>query len=321
MSTLTDRYISEVVRRLPEGQRDDISSEIAATIDDMVAAETGTAPGNAADAELAVLGRLGDPAVLARRYSGSPQYLVGPEVFPMWLRVLRWLLPIVGVLAALASGIVYVATASEAQLGELIGRVVSGTLSASLWAFAVWTLIVVIIERSTPEGVRTPLGAISGWDPSELEQPPVRAKSRIEAIVSLVLLALLAAIPFVPSTFLHIGHLNGGKPLVNPDIPTFWVAGYLLLIGILAALQLWRLARPGATRWRLAIEVGVDVVFGVFLTLLVLSQDSVIHPDIVASGQGDLSTTAIRWGVIISIWVIVVWDQVETVRAHRASRE
>ncbi|MDX2357759.1 HAAS signaling domain-containing protein [Dietzia sp. PP-33] len=322
MSTLTDRYISQVVRRLPEHHRDDIASEIAATIDDMVAAEAepagdGTGAPGPDSAERRVLGRLGDPAELARRYSGARHYLVGPEIYPVWLRVLRWLMPIVGVIAAVAGGVLYLSTTPEAGLGGLIGEVVTAVASALLWLFAAWTLLVVIVERTTPEGDRNPLATAASWDPAELDRAPAPADSRVDAIVSLVLLALLAAVPFVPSTFLYIGHLNGGEPLVDPAIPTAWIAGYLALIGTLALVQVWHLARPATSRVRLAVEVLADIVFGVFLTALVLSQDSVIHPEIVSAGGNDLATTTVRWGVIASIWVIVVWDQIETLRAYR----
>ena len=322
MSTLTDRYIAEVVRRLPDSTSDDISAEIAATIDDMVAAELdrhgdGAAAPDPDSIERAVLGRLGDPAALARRYSGARHYLIGPEVYPAWLRVLRWLMPIVGALAALTSAIVYVVTAPQAELGGLIGEVVSGVVSALLWAFAAWTLLVVIVERTTPEGGRNPFTTSTAWDPSELDHPRVRPDTRIDAIVSLNLLALLAAVPFVPSTFLYIGHLNGGETVVNPDIPTVWLAGYLALIGVLALVQIRRLARPWRSRRRLAVEVVTDVVFGAFLTVLVLTQESVIHPDLVSAGENGVSTTAIGWSVIATLWVIVIWDQVETLRAHR----
>ncbi|GAA1732807.1 hypothetical protein SAMN06265174_102403 [Dietzia kunjamensis subsp. schimae] len=326
MSTLTDRYIAEVVRHLPEDQRDDISSEIAATIADMVAAELdagndaiGTQPGGTADrasAERAVLARLGDPAELAHRYAGARQYLVGPDVYPVWARVLRWLLPVVGVIAALAGGILYVSTTAEPELGGLIGQLVSSVAAALLWAFAAWTLVVVIIERTTPEGERSPLSLTPTWDPAHLDGHRGGAESRADAVVSLVLLAVLAAVPFVPSTFLYIGHLNGGEPLVNPAIPTRWFTGYVLLIGALALVQVWRLVRPGRSPARLGIDVVVDVVFGVFLTVLVLSHDSVIHPDLVPD-DGGTATTAIRWSIIATIWVIVAWDQIETLRAYR----
>lgn len=64
------------------------------------------------------------------------------------------------------------------------------------------------------------------------------------------------------------------------------------------------------------MEVSVDVVFGVFLTALALSQDSLIHPELVPADGGTV-TTAIRWSVVVAIWAIVIWDQFETVRAYR----
>lgn len=322
MPRLTDRYIAEVVRHLPEGQRGDISEEIAATIDDMIAAELDADTGpdgriDTATAEHTVLRRLGDPAQLARRYSGVRQYLVGPDVYPVWSRVLRWLVPVVGTIAAVAGGILYVSTTPVPQLGDLIAQLVTSVSAALLWTFAAWTLVVVIIERTTPEGASNALSRTPTWDPDDLDRPGSGTDTRADAIVSLVMLALLAGVPFIPSTFLYIGHLNGGEPLINPDIPTGWVVSYLVLIGVLALIQVWRPARPGRSRGRLTLEMATDIVFGVFLTALVLSQQTVLHPDLLpADGDGG-PATAIRWGLVAAVWVIVVWDQVETVRTFR----
>lgn len=75
---------------------------------------------------------------------------------------------------------------------------------------------------------------------------------------------------------------------------------------------------PGlGPRGRFGIEVVVDGVFCTFLTVLVESHDPVIHPDLVAADDGGTATTAIRWIIIATIWVTVVWDQVETLRAYR----
>lgn len=42
-----------------------------------------------------------------------------------------------------------------------------------------------------------------------------------------------------------------------------------------------------------------------------------LHPDLLpADGDGG-PATAIRWGLVAAVWVIVVWDQVETVRTFR----
>lgn len=324
MSTLTDRYIAEVVRHLPEDQRADISEEIAATIDDMVAAELDDAArprhpgsGDTAAAEHTVLRLLGDPAELARRYSGARQYLIGPDVYPVWARVLRWLAPVVGTIAAVVGCILHLSTTPTPQLGDLIAQLITSVSAALLWAFAAWTLVVVIIERTTPEGARNALSRTPTWDPAELDRPGAGADTRADSIVSLVLLALLAGVPFLPSTFLYIGHLNGGEPLVNPAIPTAWVAGYLALIGALALLQVWRLVRPGPSRKRLTVEVTADALFGVFLTALILSQETVLHPDLAPASEDVTAAAVIRWGLVGTVWVIVAWDQIETLRTHR----
>ena len=324
MSTLTDRYIAEVVRRLPEAQRDDIAAEIAGTVEDMVAAELDTGPGPDVErrgpdhdaAERTVLARLGDPASLARQYSGARQYLIGPSVYPVWAKVLRRLLPIVGLIAAVAGGILYASNTPEPRLGELIAELITSVAGALMWAFTAWTLMVVIVERSTPEGTPTPFETTPDWDPATLEGAPSRPETRFDAVSSLVMLALLAGLPFVPSTFLYIGHLNGGAPLINPAIPTAWIAGYLLLLAALALVQVWLLVRPGFQRGRLTVEVVTDVVFGLFLTALILTQDQLIHPDLVDTAEGGTGA-AIRWGIVAAVWVVVAWDQVGTLRAHR----
>lgn len=332
MSTLTDRYIAEVVRHLPEAQREDIAAEIAGTVEDMVAAERDAGVGgggrgkkydddaattaDADEAERVVLARLGDPVALARRYSDARQYLIGPGAYPVWVRVLRWLLPIVGVLAALANGIVYVATTPQPELGAMIGEAVPGAITALLWVFAAWTLLVAVIERATPPGIRSVFEQVPDWDPASLETGPARSETRFDAVASLIVLAVLAGLPFLPSTFLYIGHLNGGGPLINPAIHTSWIVGYLVLIAALALVQVWLLLRPGFQRGRLAVEVVTDVAFGLFLTALVLSQDQVLHPGLVDADANAVSAT-VRWGIIVAIWAVVVWDQMETVRAYR----
>ena len=75
MSTLTDRYIAEVVRGVPESQRADVEQELRASIADAVARATG-APGGSDDAgdsaEATALTELGDPAKLAASLTDGP---------------------------------------------------------------------------------------------------------------------------------------------------------------------------------------------------------------------------------------------------------
>ena len=74
---MIERYIYEVVRRLPAKQRDDTGRELRSLIDDMLE-ERGkngkTRQENAADA----LRELGAPSVLAGKYRDDKKYLIGP---------------------------------------------------------------------------------------------------------------------------------------------------------------------------------------------------------------------------------------------------
>lgn len=66
MTTLTHRYIDQVVGRVAADQRDDVAAELEGLLTDMV--EERTAAGvPEAEAERSALTELGDPARLARR--------------------------------------------------------------------------------------------------------------------------------------------------------------------------------------------------------------------------------------------------------------
>ena len=90
MTTLTDRYVWGVLRAVPEAQRPDLEPEIRALIADALDARSGrpAAEEAPAAAERAVLAELGDPEVLAARYTDRSLFLIGPAYFLVWKRLL-----------------------------------------------------------------------------------------------------------------------------------------------------------------------------------------------------------------------------------------
>src|SRR5699024_9681623 len=101
MSALTETYVDNVIGHLPENSRADIAAEIRATINDMVEDRLGEfdhpAEEQSAAAERQVLEELGDPIRLSREYTNSPQHLIGPAFYPLYIWSLRWVLPTVAV--------------------------------------------------------------------------------------------------------------------------------------------------------------------------------------------------------------------------------
>lgn len=324
MNSLTDRYVAQVVQRLPESSRPDIARELRATLADMVEERLGdrAAPGpeEARAAERAALEELGDPARLALHYQDGPGCLVGPQLFPAFVRLARWLLPLVGVVSAVVNAAVYAATAPEAQLGGMIGAVAGNAVVALLIATGVLTALFAAGERLLPDQDKAALArpADSGqWSADDLDEPArTRRIPRAEPIASLVLLALLAAVPIAPSSFFHVGHLDDGASLVNPQLWRGWLPAYFVLLALLGLLEVWKLA---AGRWSAPVLVAgalVDAAFAVLLCAAVLTQQ-ILDPALL-EGTG---WSPPEWGPAVAvavIWAVTVWDQVTTVRAYRS---
>ena len=334
MSTLTDRYVGSVARRLPESQRDEVVAEVRAMIADMLEARAeATAPEavdpdpEAADldhsrspglphpdptAEAAVLEELGSPESLAREFARTPQHLIGPRFYRTYLWALTWLLPTVGVITLVASGLAHSLTVHPVELGGLLGTAIGRTVSALLTVFAVLTLVFALVDRA--ESGTAPGRSPRRWTVDQLEEiAPSGSSVRGDGIVSLILLVLLAALPLVPTTFLYVGHLNDGEPFVNPDLGVGWFVGYWALLAGLAAIAAVHVATNRTTAATRIATIGVDILMAAFLTVALLTQE-VMHPDL---GNASLLDTEV-W-LIPLIWVLTAWNIVSTLRTHRAA--
>jgi hypothetical protein len=325
MSSLTEKYVAQVVRRLPESNRADIAREITATLSDMADArlsghEYGP-PASAEAAERAALEELGDPSRLALRYSDSPRYLIGPELFPVFTRLMAWLLPIVAVSALAVNALVYVLATPEPAIGGMIGAMVGNGILAVLIGIAVVTVLLALAERLLPEKDKAQLAAPaarSEWTVDDLvRERAAREIARPEPIASLVILAVMALVPFLPTSFFYVGHLNDGGGFLNPDLWDGWIPAYLGFLLVFALIEIWRLASGRWSTAMLATMMAADVAFAVFLTVAFLSQD-VLDPALFTGSGGEPG-----WYqsiAVVLIWTVTVWDQLATVKAYRAAR-
>ena len=82
-----DRYIYQVIRRLPKAQREEVRMELEELLSDMYA-DRGSME--------EVLTELGDPAEFAKQYQNEQKYLIGPEYFDTYL----WFVKVVLICAA-----------------------------------------------------------------------------------------------------------------------------------------------------------------------------------------------------------------------------
>ncbi|MEY8569240.1 HAAS signaling domain-containing protein [Brevibacterium linens] len=322
MSALTEIYVDNVTRHLPEDSRPDIAAEITATIDDMVEARLGedaaASPDRTAAIEREVLEELGDPVALSREYSNSPQHLIGPNSYSLYIWALRWALPIVGLISLVASIIVTFATDPQTELGAVIGPAVGNTVNALLTTFALITIIIALGDRKHDGGAsesRRKRKATT-WSVEDLDRRDSHSKQiRAEAALGLVFIVVLATIPFIPTTLLYVGHLNEGGTFINPDLGVGWLVGYWAFLALMAVVEIIKFTTASAKPTVALIGGIIDVAMAVFLTIALLTQP-VLHPELTNTANADIQQII----TVIAIWIIVIWDQVSTWRIYRRNR-
>jgi hypothetical protein len=316
--TLTDRYVWAVLKSLPEDQRSDIDRELRATIaDDVDARVASGAP--EAEALRAALLELGRPSRLAAGYSGRPLWLIGPDLFIDYVRLLKLLAIIVLPIVAIAIFVV------NALSGVPIGGVIGGTIGSVIGTavhLGFWTTFVfVLVERT---GTAKP-GGKDSWvpfDPDHLAPVPVNATGRSDLIASLVFL-LLVPVAFLWQHFASVVQREDGTaiPLIDPALWSFWLP-YVIVMAFLAAAFAIVLYRVGRWTWPLVTVNAVLTVATTVPIVWLIATGSVVNPELLgrfdgarylAEGTPAAIASAAAVGAI-SAWAIIdsAW------KAHRS---
>ncbi len=179
-----DLYVAEVGSHLPEKTRADIEKEIRSLIEDSLedASRAQDRPIDE-DLEVEVLKKLGSPAKLAESYLPA-RYLIGPELFPAFLSVLRVVLPITAVVVVMVIGLSLGRQATSwPDLARAIGGGMSARVDALVHAVAIVVVIFAILQWAVP-GFKVPA---SQWDPRQLRplSDPERVKIA-DAVIGIV---------------------------------------------------------------------------------------------------------------------------------------
>ncbi len=313
MTTLTDRYVWGVLRSVPERQRAELDPEIRALIADAIEAReaAGTPPN---EAERAALTELGDPELLAARYTDRSMVLIGPRLYPEWRRLLGLLLPIVVPIATVAT--VAAAAIGGQEPAQLVGTGITAALNVGIQLAFWFTLVFALIERSGAPG---PMGV--PWTPDHLPDLPAPARPGLaETIVTVVAIGVGLGL----LGWQQIAHpilVNGvGYPLFDAALWSFWLPYFagLLVIEAVVAIVLWR---AGGYTWTLAT---VNLVTGLaFLipALKLLQDGAVFDPGleaaVLAQGLGPALAPA---GVVVMV-VMVVAQAVDIVDGFRKAAQ
>lgn len=315
-STLTERYVWAVTRHLPEESGPDVAEELRSVLAETVEAkiEAGALP---EVAEREAITELGDPDVLAREYGGMPNHLIGPSVYPDFIRLLKILLVVVPSIVFVGSALAN-ATTGDRPLGMVV-------LDAALLALTVavhvgfWTgLTFALVERSRPERDRG--RPLSRWDPSQLTADiPWRDYPTPQMVSQVLFTGAVAAVMIWQ--FAGVG--QHGLQVLNPSLALVWevVVVGLILVEVVLALLAWRTGRWTPTLAALAVVANVA---GAVVTLWLLDRGLLLADLSASLGEKfgwsldqSVATTVVGAGVLI----VTVWDATDAVlRARRSLR-
>jgi len=210
---LMERYIYQVVRRLPRDQQDEVAMELRELIGDMYEER---------DSMEDVLRELGDPAEFSRKYHDNAHYLIGPAYYDTYLWFLKVVLlctAVPVVIAAVVNGVLEADGAFPAAVTAFAIRgITEGLISLFSCCISVVggvTILFAILERKqikVEQKARRQwqvqdLGdnfSAPRWTPrmlSPLPHPKARI-SRSDSVVGIVFIAIFCALLiFAPHFF------------------------------------------------------------------------------------------------------------------------
>jgi hypothetical protein len=322
---LIELYVVEVGKRLPLKGRKDIEAELRSTLEDMLEDRAKKA-GREADEEmtLQLLREYGPPDKVAATYRPN-QFLIGPRVYPFFIRVLKIVLTVLTIVLLVILGLQLARQPAGPALAQAIVNGLMGIVSAAVAAFGNVVLVFAILERVLPASEFKFDEEKKTWDPADLrkEAEPTEVKlwEPIAAIVfTAAAIILFNAYPHLIGTiFVQDGRWISISALTDaffrwlPYMNVLWVLQIALNVVLLRQGR-WQLA----TRLTSIILDAAGIAIGYFL---------LIGPPIVnfsveamaATGLSDPGTAAalnatLQQAVRLVIVIVMIVEGVDVVK-------
>ena len=324
--TLIDLYVTEVGKRLPMRSRKDIEAELRSTLEDMLEDRSRKAGKPADDAMVSdLLKEYGPPDQVAATYH-STRYLIGPRIYPFFLRVLKIVLTVLTVVLLVTMGIqVGSQQLHGLELARAIGTGLLNILGAALSAFGNIALVFAIIERVAPDKQFQLDEEKKEWDPVSLLKEAAKPELKLWEPITTILFTVAAMILFngypqlIGINFVRNGQWTSIPMLTEaffrwlPYMNVLWVLQIALHLVLLRQGR-WQLA----TRW---FSVGLDLG-GILISYMLLSGPSIVSVSpnaLQATGLFDAAqaaglSAAVQGGAPAIIALVMVLQAIDVVK-------
>lgn len=323
---LIDKYVAEVGRQLPllKG-REDIQKELKSTLEDML--DERRQAGVPEEAQvIQLLKEYGSPQKVASTYNPHP-YLIGPKMFPLFLMVLKIVISVVVAVLLVLAGI-RAATATPfmgAEFVSIIGKGLTGALSAAIAAFGNVVLVFAILERVLPDKEIGDFSDEKDWDPASLAREPDPASIKrfdlvAEIVFTFVALAILNLTPQWLGMFFFVDGKQAFIPLFTEKFFQFvpWIN--IVLVSEIV-LDVYLLREAAWSLWTRIAKVVIEAA-SIAITVLILRTPGIlgITADSFANGpftpeQAQIFITIATYTLPIVLIIILIVQGIELAKA------
>jgi hypothetical protein len=266
MTDLIERYVHQVGRYLPESEREEVQNELRSLLQDQLDDRYKGAPTQ--DDVIELLAEFGDPRRMAASY-GREQYLIGPDLYPVMVKVLQRGWMIIPPIVVLVNVLVPLVSGSETGLVSLFLQTAFNVLQAVAIFSAIVIAIFAIMQHSG-ETIDLPERS---FNPRDL--PPINDAAAVDRGETVLGIAFGTFWVFILVYFLRAGGLtmrfNPADPGLVLAVPALWLV--VAIVAQLFELLMNTLAlRRG--RWSVALMltklvaslVGLVAGYYVFIT-------------------------------------------------------
>lgn len=225
---LMDRYIYQVVRRLPKDSGIEISRELEELISDML---------EKADSMEEVLIQLGDPKEFSKKYQDYEHYLIGPQNYDIYIWFTKIVLIcttvsvlVISLISGISDGFVLTAGGTDiiSELTEdiinnsinIISSTIINIIINIIMVFGVVTIIFAIIDK---QKIKIDLKSQKKWSVSEMTSIPdkksviKKGDCIINIIFTVVMCIILIFIPAFFSVRFYVAGEDISVPFFNLD--------------------------------------------------------------------------------------------------------
>lgn len=267
-----DRYVHEVVRRLPRDRRADVAEDLRAQLTGEVEARLEETDRPADKIALERLAAHGDPAEVAYRLAPDQAVLVGPRILPFFWKCAAGVLLVH--LAFTALWLRGFTTVTYLMPFRFAFTDTTSWMDVVFGAIANFGVVVLVFAAIQRWGMGSPSPFPSRWDPRELPPLPAPRQASRAGLAARLGLALYAlfGLHFAPVLFPYLAHSQGTvwvTSLLHPHYRAFlpWIDVWLLPTVVLLLWEMERGETRAVERWAMAglDALGAIVLFGIAL--------------------------------------------------------